>query len=320
MNAPKQAFIPKLEPGESFLFDANGNIAGIQNVQGKVQALSERSRASESAKAEFSVETVMGPDGKEYKVPRSAITGTFNGVRPTVGGVPGAGGVTSGATGGAPRTGGRAGGMLSGLSPEEKAVQEANVKFAFNEVLVPAKQASDAAGKANQALGTLARIVESTPVNKITSNEGVQSIGGYLKAAGLVTPDAALSLTNLATINGLVSSTVLEKQLAQKGPQTEADARRLEATIKGMGDKDATLFLVNFDRALNALTQEKYKFILDQRSKGNLLGAEEAWVNRPEAGRSIFRRPELKKYAEIREMGGKRYRVFGDGGPVEEVQ
>jgi hypothetical protein len=262
----------------------------------------------------------MGPDGKEYKVPRSAITGTFNGVRPTVGGVPGAGGATPGAAGGAPRTGGRAGGMMSGLSPQEKAVQEANVKFAFEQVLVPAKQASDAAGKANQALGTLARIVESTPVNKITSNEWVQSIGGYLKAAGLVTPDASLALTNLSTINGLVSSTVLEKQLAQKGPQTEADARRLEATIKGMGDKEATLFLVNFDRALNAMTQEKYKFILDQRAKGNILGAEEAWINRPDAGQSIFRRPELKKYAEIREMGGKRYRVFGDGGPVEEVR
>ena len=319
MNAPRQKMIPKLEPGETFLFDANGNIAGVRNFEGKIQAVSERARASESAKAEFAVEKITGADGREYTVPRSAITGTFDGRRGTGGGVPGVGGGTPSAAGAT--AAGRPGGMMSGLSPGEIEAQKLRSKVAVDNILIPAQEAHNSAQSSNRTLKNLSRLVEATDLNKITSNETVQSIGGYFKAMGLLTDAAAANITNLASMNGFVSSSVLAQQIEQKGPQTEADARRITETLRGMGDKEATLFLTRWAAAVNDEKIAKFRFLsAAYAKKEDLIEAQEKWFNRPESKESILRHPDLKRYAKVVQLDGKLYRVFDDGGPAELIR
>lgn len=61
------------------------------------------------------------------------------------------------------------------------------------------------------------------------------TLGGVARAIGAVTPE---EVSAYQTVRGIQSGGVLEKQLAQKGPQTESDAARLMLTEISPG-KDA---------------------------------------------------------------------------------
>jgi hypothetical protein len=90
---------------------------------------------------------------------------------------------------------------------------------------------------------------------------------------------------------------VLQKQLEQKGPQTESDAKRIEQIGAQLGKtKNANEFIL-------ATAKEQLKRDVDQRNfydrwyKANKTydGAEDSWFN-GEGGKSLFDRPSLKKY------------------------
>jgi hypothetical protein len=91
---------------------------------------------------------------------------------------------------------------------------------------------------------------------------------------------------------------VLQKQLEQKGPQTESDARRIEQVGAELAKtKDANEFILS-------LAKEQLKRDVDQRNfydkwrkrTGSFDGAEDAWFS-GEGGKSLFERPSLKKFA-----------------------
>lgn len=210
--------------------------------------------------------------------------------------------------------------LVQNLGPQQQAERQGAGKFNIEQVLTPAKTAADAARSSNTNLAVLSATLKNTPLNQITATDTVQRLAGLAKASGMLTEEAAKNVSNLSALRGLVSGSVLQEQLAQKGPQTEADAKRMTETVTAMGDKDATQFLIDAKIAQNKRTQDYYSH-LDKyrREKGTLDGAEEAWS----AGRgkeSIFRTPEMKKYAPIYDYNGKKYRVFGDGGEPELVK
>ena len=91
---------------------------------------------------------------------------------------------------------------------------------------------------------------------------------------------------------------MLQKQLEQKGPQTESDARRIEQVGAELGKtKQANEFIL-------AIAKEQLKRDIEQRNfyakwkdkTDSFKGAEDAWFA-GEGGKSLFDRPGLKKYS-----------------------
>jgi hypothetical protein len=152
-----------------------------------------------------------------------------------------------------------------------------------------------------------ARTLPSIEANLTTLNKGLDTgFGTDAKAAGarvlgaLGVKDAEKFATDTQTFQSNAISAVLQKQLEQKGPQTESDARRIEQIGAELGKtKDANRFILDVAR-------EQLRRDLDQRNfytewkkgpgKGSFNGAEDAWFA-GEGGKSLFDRPALKKYA-----------------------
>jgi len=90
---------------------------------------------------------------------------------------------------------------------------------------------------------------------------------------------------------------VLQKQLEQKGPQTEPDAQRITATGAQLGNtKEANKFLLNVAKAQLERDLKQREFYAAWREKNKTLeGAEDAWYAGP-GSKSLFDNPALKRY------------------------
>jgi len=127
--------------------------------------------------------------------------------------------------------------------------------------------------------------------------------GTETKAAGakvlaaLGVKDAEKYATNAQTFLANASSAVLQKQLEQKGPQTESDAQRLEKTGAQFGNtKQANQFILSAAKAqLNRDIDQRDFYAKWYKANKTYDGAEDAWYGGP-GGKSLFDRPELKQY------------------------
>jgi len=109
---------------------------------------------------------------------------------------------------------------------------------------------------------------------------------------------AANFATDAQTFLSNVSNAVLQKQIEQKGPQTESDAKRITLTGGQLGNtKDANKFLITVAKEQIRRDVEQRNFY-DSWWKRNKTydGAEDAWYA-GEGGKSLFDRPALKEYA-----------------------
>ena len=105
---------------------------------------------------------------------------------------------------------------------------------------------------------------------------------------------------NAQAYQGIVQNLVLTKMQAQKGPQTENDAKRIELTIAQLGNTpEAKRFLLDSSIALEERKIEERDFYLDYKSKNKSLdGARSAWNkykaktpllgDNPKTGRPVF--------------------------------
>jgi hypothetical protein len=91
---------------------------------------------------------------------------------------------------------------------------------------------------------------------------------------------------------------LLQRQLEQKGAQSEGDAARMEQTFVQLGNTSAAnKFLVAAAKAQIKQVTEQQKFYSGWWTKNKTYeGAEDAWVS-GEGGKSIFDYPEMKMYA-----------------------
>jgi hypothetical protein len=188
----------------------------------------------------------------------------------------------------APRTNVSVGGPIL-ENAEQKGMGEFNIKN-FGD-------ASTAAALAQKTLPSLD--VQSQILNKgFTTGFGteVQKAGASVLAA-LGVPEANRIATDAQTFLAATQQAVLQKQLEQKGPQTEADARRITDTGAQLGNTvDANRFII--DVAKEQLKRDiKRKEFLESwwATNKTLRGADDAWYSGA-GGQSLFDSPGLKKY------------------------
>jgi len=166
------------------------------------------------------------------------------------------------------------------------------------------KMLVDQYGDISKAAGLAVKTLPAIESNLSALNKGFDTgFGKETVAAGasvlaaLGVKDAEKFATDTQKFQSNAISAVLQKQLEQKGPQTESDAKRIEQIGSQLGKtKDANTFIL-------ATAKEQLKRDVDQRNfydrwyKANKTydGAEDAWFN-GEGGQSLFARPSLKKY------------------------
>lgn len=157
----------------------------------------------------------------------------------------------------------------------------------------------------SKAAGLAIKTLPSIEANLGALNKGLDTgFGTDAKAAGarilgaLGVKDAEKFATDTQTFQSNAISAVLQKQLEQKGPQTESDARRIEQVGAELGKtKDANQFILSMAKEQLRRDVEQRNFY-DRWYKTNKTydGAEDAWFA-GEGGKSLFERPALKKYA-----------------------
>jgi hypothetical protein len=105
--------------------------------------------------------------------------------------------------------------------------------------------------------------------------------------------------TNADVFLANASSAVLQKQLEQKGPQTEADAQRITQTGAQLGNtKEANKFLLTVAREQIRRDVEQAEFYRKWFAKNKTYdGAEDAWLS-GEGGKSLFERRALRSYSD----------------------
>lgn len=184
------------------------------------------------------------------------------------------------------------------LPPQPKAEQEKR-----GELLV--KQY----GAISDQAGVAAKTLPSIQANLATLDKGFDTgFGTETQAAAakvlgaLGVADAAKYATDAQTFSANATQAVLQKQLEQKGPQTESDAQRITQIGAQLGNtKEANKILLT-------VAQEQLKRDVEQRNfydkwwKTNKTydGAEDAWYA-GEGGKSLFDRPALKKFGVTNE-------------------
>jgi hypothetical protein len=116
--------------------------------------------------------------------------------------------------------------------------------------------------------------------------------------AALGVKDADKYATDAQTFLANANAAVLQRQLEQKGPQTEADAQRISATGAQLGNtKEANRFVLNVAKAQLQRDIEQRKFYSDWRATHKTFdGADDAWISGP-GSKSLFDSPVLKKYS-----------------------
>jgi hypothetical protein len=178
---------------------------------------------------------------------------------------------------------------------QEKAEKGEFGKFLVQDVYKPVSQAAALATKSLPAieanLGALNAGL-STGFGTDAKKAGARVLGA------LGVQDAEKFATTAEVFQANAINAVLQKQLEQKGPQTESDARRIEQVGAELAKtKGANEFILS-------LAKEQLKRDVDQRNfydnyrrrTGSFDGAEDAWFS-SEGGKSLFDRPGLKKFA-----------------------
>ena len=111
-------------------------------------------------------------------------------------------------------------------------------------------------------------------------------------------PEATKYASDAATMQAMLTQTVLQRQLEQKGVATEGDAQRIADTSAKLSNPvDANKYILSVARATIQRDQEKKDFFQKWWTTNKTVeGAEQAWDAGP-ANKSIFTYPALKAYA-----------------------
>lgn len=139
-----------------------------------------------------------------------------------------------------------------------------------------------------------------------------------LSALGI--PEADKFASDAAVFQSTVAQTVLDRQLEQKGPQTEADAARITQTSAQLKNpKDANRFILNVARAQAKRAISQQRFYDNWWNKnGTYEGVEDAWYS-GEGGKSLFDDPLLSKSTLARSvvrtgtLGNRKVVEYSDG-------
>ena len=179
------------------------------------------------------------------------------------------------------------------MPPQPKAEQEARGKFLVDDYKTISATARNAA-KTLPAIDTNLAILDKGFKTGFTA-ETQAGAAKVLSALGI--PDATESAKNAEVFKAKTNEIVLQKQLEQKGVQTAADADRITSTGARISNTvDANKFILDVAKAQlkRDIDQRNFYDKWYQQNK-TYDGAENAWYT-SEGDKSLFERPELKKY------------------------
>lgn len=189
------------------------------------------------------------------------------------------------------------------LPPQPKSEQEARGKL----LVKGYETISDAARIATRslpALETQERVIDAgfrTGFGAAAQTEAAR----FLSALGV--ENAKEYAKNSEGFSAAASQAVLQRQLEQKGVQTEADAQRISQTGAQLGNTpEGNKFIISVARAQfkNDIAQRNF-YDAWWKKNGTYDGAEDAWYAGP-GSKSLFDAPELKKYAAPKAAPGNR--------------
>jgi hypothetical protein len=188
---------------------------------------------------------------------------------------------------------GRAQGATVKIEPGEKQnlVNRSNELFKVSEKI---RESAEIATKSLTAVRTMKSLLDQGLKTGLGTG-GKEQLARLGSILGM--QNAANFAGNVQLFRSQAMNLVMDKQLLQKGPQTESDAKRIEQTGAQLGNEtEANEFLVNLATAQFNRDIDRHNFY-QKWFRGNKTyeGAEEAWLE-GEGGESIFERPELKKY------------------------
>jgi hypothetical protein len=179
------------------------------------------------------------------------------------------------------------------LPPQPKAEQEARGKFLVDDYKTISTTARNAA-KTLPAIDTNISLLDKGFKTGFTA-ETQAGAASILGALGI--PDAKEFARDAEVFKAKTNDIVLQKQLEQKGVQTAADADRITSTGARLGNTpEANRFLLDVAKAQlkRDIDQRNYYDKWWEKNK-TYDGAENAWYT-SEGDKSLFERPELKKY------------------------
>lgn len=156
-----------------------------------------------------------------------------------------------------------------------------------------------AAGSARKE-NSLLSAMERNPIDTSKAAPVTTTAMAWLASAGLGGEQAKRIASNAQQFNAAAMELVLQKQLAQKGPQTESDARRLEQTVASLGNtREANSAIIAFSKAANNKTIAQERFYADWwRKHRTYEGADSAWFA-GEGGRSVWDDASLARYGVV---------------------
>lgn len=180
------------------------------------------------------------------------------------------------------------------LPPQPKEEQEARGRLLVKgyETI---SDAARVAARSLPALETQERVLDSgfrtgfgaeaqTTAARVLSALGVENAKEYAKSS--------------EAFSAAASQAVLQRQLEQKGVQTEADAQRISQTGAQLGNTpEGNKFIISVARAqFNRDIAQRNFYDSWWKKNGTYDGAEDAWFSGP-GSKSLFESPELKRFA-----------------------
>ena len=184
------------------------------------------------------------------------------------------------------------------LPPQEKAEQADRGKMLVAEF-------GDISKAAKLAAKTLPSIDANLSIldKGFSTGFGTETVAAGAKVlAALGVADADKFATNAQVFQAKATEAVLQKQLEQKGPQTESDAQRIDQIGAQLGKTTAgNRFVLTTAKEQLKRNMEQRDFYAKWWQKNKTYdGAEDAWFS-GEGGKSLFDRPALKAYAKSAE-------------------
>lgn len=236
--------------------------------------------------------------------------------------------------GGAPSTVGSFADVPLPADVQAQNLQRAAASAARNTVQLPPQEKAEQADRGkllvaeyndiSKAAKLAAKTLPSIDANLRILDKGFSTgFGTETKAAGasvlaaLGVENAEKFATNAQVFQAKATEAVLQKQLEQKGPQTESDAKRIDAVGAQLGKTTGG------NKFLLTTAKEQLKRDMEQRAfydkwwKNNKTydGAEDAWFA-GEGGKSLFDRPALKQYAAPVESAAAQIPTTGRAAPA----
>ena len=263
-----------------------------QVIPGAANAVQTIESAKAIGQAGGQVERVVGADGTEYFVPRSALLTQ----RPTAGQV-------------GPTTGGAPIGAVAKASPAQQTLDAATnarfLDFSKNSL----ESANSASGRkiAAEQLYDLATQVNN---NKLT---GLQAgVYGYMNAIPGVGKLFEQDITDVTRMTQMIKTAQLEKTAMQKGAASNLDATTIEKSYASITDPAAsTRMAAAFEVALADKDVAKNQFVEAYRGDPGKIST--AWQNSPD-NKPVFAHPKFNQF--LTEQVNAWSQAGGQGKPV----